>query len=191
MRSAKLSRKTGETSIHVELLLDGTGSSKIKTGIGFFDHMLTSFAKHSGFDLYIDATGDLEVDEHHLVEDTGIVLGQAILKALGDKTGIARFGEARVPMDESLSEVALDLGGRSYMVMNVSFSSGRVGDFNTQMVEHFFESIVEHGKINLHASVYGKNDHHMIESLFKAFACAMHRAVRIEGKGIRSTKGVL
>jgi imidazoleglycerol-phosphate dehydratase len=153
--------------------------------------MLSSFAKHSGFDLNINAKGDLEVDEHHLIEDTGIVLGQVIDKTLGDKNGIARFGEARIPMDESLAEVALDLGGRSYLVLDTEFESQRVGNFSTQMVRHFFESLTQNANMNLHASVYGDNDHHKIEALFKAFAYAMKRAVVVEGEGLRSTKGLL
>ena len=191
MRNAKISRKTKETDIQLELVLDGTGRSDINTGIGFFDHMLTSFARHGNFDLTINATGDLMVDEHHLIEDTGIVLGQAILKAIGDKAGIARFGEARIPMDEALAEVALDLGGRCYVVLNTAFALPRVGEFNTQMVRHFFESLAENAKMNLHADVHGENDHHMIEALFKAFAYALRRAVTVEGKGVKSTKGVL
>jgi imidazoleglycerol-phosphate dehydratase len=191
MRSAKISRKTKETDIRLELALDGTGRSEINTGIGFFDHMLTSFARHGNFDLTINATGDLMVDEHHMIEDTGIVLGQAILKAIGDKSGIARFGEARIPMDEALAEVALDLGGRCYVVLNAGFASPRVGEFNTQMVKHFFESLAENAKMNMHADVRGENDHHMIEALFKAFAYALQRAVTLEGKGVKSTKGVL
>ncbi|HJH29715.1 MAG TPA: imidazoleglycerol-phosphate dehydratase HisB [Methanosarcinaceae archaeon] len=191
MRTAKISRKTSETDIQMKLTLDGIGSSDISTGIGFFDHMLTSFARHGNFDLTIAARGDLIVDEHHLIEDTGIVLGQAITKAIGDKSGIARFGEARIPMDEALADVVLDLGGRSYMVMNAEFGSPRVGEFNTQMVRHFFESLAENAKMNLHATVRGENDHHMIEALFKAFAYALRRAVVVEGDRIKSTKGVL
>jgi imidazoleglycerol-phosphate dehydratase len=191
MREAKISRKTSETDIRIELRLDGTGSSTIDTGIGFFDHMLTAFSKHSGFDLAVSARGDLIVDDHHLIEDTGIVLGQAIAKALEDKTGIARFGEARIPMDEALASVALDIGGRSYLVLEAAFISPKVGEFSTQMVRHFFESIVQHAKINMHASVYGDNDHHKIEALFKAFAYALKRATVIEGKDIKSTKGTL
>ena len=191
MRTAKISRKTSETDIQMKLTLDGTGSSDISTGIGFFDHMLTAFARHGNFDLTIAARGDLIVDEHHLIEDTGIVLGQAITKAIGDKSGIARFGEARIPMDEALADVVLDLGGRSYMVMNAEFGSPRVGEFNTQMVGHFFESLAENAKMNLHATVRGENDHHMIEALFKAFAYALRRAVVVEGDGVKSTKGVL
>ncbi|WP_440953443.1 imidazoleglycerol-phosphate dehydratase HisB [Methanococcoides sp. FTZ1] len=191
MRNAKIERKTKETDIRMELDLDGTGSAKIDTGIGFFDHMLNSFARHGGFDLVIDATGDLIVDEHHLIEDTAIVLGQAIAQAVGDKNGIARFGEARIPMDEALADVVLDIGGRSYLVMNAEFGSPRVGEMNTQLVRHFFESLTENARMNLHATVTGFNDHHKIEALFKAFAYALRRAVKIEGEGIKSTKGVL
>ncbi|MHC1576226.1 MAG: imidazoleglycerol-phosphate dehydratase HisB [Methanosarcinaceae archaeon] len=191
MRKAKISRKTSETDIRMELNLDGSGSSDINTGIGFFDHMLTSFARHGYFDLVINARGDLNVDEHHLIEDVGIVLGQAIKKTLGDKTGIVRFGEARIPMDEALAEVALDLGGRSYLMMNADFSSPRVGEFNTQMVKHFFESLTDNAMMNLHISVKGDNDHHQIEALFKAFAYGLRRAAKIEGKDIKSTKGML
>ncbi len=191
MRTAKISRKTNETDIRMKLTLDGTGSSDISTGIGFFDHMLTSFARHGNFDLTVDAKGDLDVDEHHLIEDTGIVLGQAIAKAVGDKAGIARFGEARIPMDEAMADVVLDLGGRSYLVLDAKFEAPQVGEFNTQMVGHFFESLAENAKMNLHAKVYGENDHHMIEALFKAFAYALRRAVVIEGSDVKSTKGVL
>ncbi len=191
MRTAKISRKTNETDIRMKLTLDGTGSSDISTGIGFFDHMLTSFARHGNFDLTVDAKGDLDVDEHHLIEDTGIVLGQVIAKAVGDKAGIARFGEARIPMDEAMADVVLDLGGRSYLVLDAEFEAPQVGEFNTQMVGHFFESLAENAKMNLHAKVYGENDHHMIEALFKAFAYALRRAVVIEGSDVKSTKGVL
>ncbi len=191
MRTAKISRKTSETDIQMKLTLDGTGSSDISTGIGFFDHMLTSFARHGNFDLTIAARGDLMVDEHHLIEDTGIVLGQAIAKAVGDKAGIARFGEGRIPMDEAMADVVLDLGGRSYLVLDAEFEAPQVGEFNTQMVGHFFESLAENAKMNLHAMVYGENDHHKIEALFKAFAYALRRAVVIEGSDVKSTKGVL
>ncbi len=191
MRSAKVSRKTGETDIRIELNIDGTGDSDIYTGIGFFDHMLTAFSKHGNFDLTVKASGDLVVDDHHLIEDTGIVLGQAFAEALGDKAGIARFGEARIPMDEALASVALDLGGRSYLVLDAEFMSAKVGEFSTQMVRHFFESVIQNSKTNMHASVYGDNDHHKIEALFKAFAYAMRRATVIEGEGIKSTKGTL
>ncbi|KXS44512.1 MAG: imidazoleglycerol-phosphate dehydratase [Methanolobus sp. T82-4] len=191
MRSAEVSRKTGETDIRIELNIDGTGDSDIDTSIGFFDHMLTAFSKHGNFDLTVKASGDLVVDDHHLIEDTGIVLGQAFAEALGDKAGIARFGEARIPMDEALASVALDLGGRSYLVLDAKFMASKVGEFSTQMVRHFFESVIQNSKINMHASVYGDNDHHKIEALFKAFAYALRRATVIEGEGIKSTKGTL
>jgi len=191
MRKANISRKTKETDIQIELNLDGDGISDISTGIGFFDHMLHALSKHGNFDLVVRAEGDLIVDDHHLIEDTGIVLGQAIAQALGNCAGIARFGEARIPMDEALASVALDIGGRSYLILDAAFTSPKVGEFSTQMVKHFFESIVNNAKINMHASVYGDNDHHKIEALFKGFAYALRRAVIVEGGGIKSTKGVL
>lgn len=191
MRKANISRKTSETDINIELELDGKGIADISTGIGFFDHMLTAFTKHGNFNLTVKATGDLIIDDHHLIEDTGIVLGQAIAEALADKSGIARFGEARIPMDEALASVALDLGGRSYLVMDAEFKAQKVGEFSTQMLVHFFEAIAQNSKANMHAHVYGDNDHHKIEALFKAFAYALRRAMVIEGEGIKSTKGVL
>ena len=191
MRKANISRKTSETDINIELELDGKGLADISTGIGFFDHMLTAFTKHGNFNLTVKATGALIVDDHHLIEDTGIVLGQAIAEALADKSGIARFGEARIPMDEALASVALDLGGRSYLVMDAEFKAQKVGEFSTQMLVHFFEAIAQNSKTNMHAHVYGDNDHHKIEALFKAFAYALRRAMVIEGEGIKSTKGVL
>ena len=191
MRKTTISRKTKETDIQMEINLDGSGISDISTGIGFFDHMLHAFSKHGNFDLVVKAEGDLIVDDHHLLEDTGIVLGQAIAQAMGNGAGIARFGEARIPMDEALASVALDMGGRSYLVLDASFTAPKVGEFSTQMVKHFFESVVSNAKINMHADVYGDNDHHKIEALFKAFAYALRRAVVVEGEGIKSTKGVL
>ena len=191
MRTAAISRKTSETNISLEINLDGEGKAEIDTGIGFFDHMLNSFARHSGFDLKVKAEGDLMVDGHHLIEDVGIVLGKALTEALGDKTGIARFGDSRVPMDEALAEVILDIGGRSYHVMDAKFTSPKVGDFSTQMVGHFFESVTNNAAITMHSKVSGHNDHHMIEALFKAFAYAMKTAVSIEGDNIKSTKGCL
>jgi imidazoleglycerol-phosphate dehydratase len=189
MRTGKISRKTKETDIQLELNLDGTGITDISTGIGFFDHMLNSFARHAEFDLKLQAEGDLCVDEHHLIEDIGIVLGKALIEALGDMAGTARFGEARIPMDEALADVALDIGGRSYLVLKADFAAPQVGQFGTQLVRHFFETLASNAKITIHASVYGENDHHKIEALFKAFAYAMKRAVKIEGKNVKSTKG--
>jgi len=191
MRTSKQKRKTRETSIEIKLNLDGSGSADIDTGVAFFDHMLTSMAQHGGLDLTVQAQGDVQVDEHHTIEDVGIVLGSALSKALGDKKGIARFGEARVPMDEALAEVALDLGGRSYLTFDARFMSSKVGDFGTQMTRHFFESLVSNAGINVHMKVEGENDHHKIEALFKAFAVALRRAVVVGGDGVPSTKGVL
>ena len=191
MRTGKISRKTKETDIQLELNLDGTGIADISTGIGFFDHMLNSFARHAEFDIKLRAEGDLYVDEHHLIEDVGIVLGKALVEAIRDMAGTARFGEARIPMDEALADVALDIGGRSYLVLQVDFTAPQVGQFSTQLVRHFFETLASNAKITVHASVYGDNDHHKIEALFKAFAYSMKRAVRIEGKYVKSTKGTL
>ena len=191
MRTGRMSRKTKETDIQLELNLDGTGIADVNTGIGFFDHMLISFAKHAEFDLKVHADGDLYVDEHHLIEDTAIVLGKVLADALGDMAGIARFGEARIPMDEALAEVVLDIGGRSYLVLKAEFAAPRVGQFSTQLVKHFFETFASNAKITIHASVYGDNDHHKIEALFKAFAYAMKRAVKVEGQEVKSTKGLL
>jgi len=191
MRTAKISRKTTETNIELELSMDGNGKSNINTGIGFFNHMLTTFTKHSGFDLALKVEGDLDVDCHHTIEDTGIVLGTAINGALGSKKGIMRFGEARIPMDESLAEVSLDLGGRSYLLIDCEFMSQFVGEFDTQMTVHFFEAVATNAKMTMHAKVYGSNDHHKIEALFKGFAYALKRAVKIDGSEIKSTKGVI
>jgi len=191
MRTGKISRKTKETDIQLELNLDGTGIADISIGIGFFDHILTSFARHAEFDIKIRSEGDLYVDEHHLVEDTGIVLGKALSEALGNMVGIARFGEARIPMDEALADVAVDISGRRYLVLKADFAAPNVGQFNTQLVRHFFDTLASNAKITIHASVYGDNDHHKIEALFKAFAYAMKRAVKIEGKDIKSTKDSL
>ena len=191
MRIGKISRKTKETDIQLELNLDGTGIADISIGIGFFDHMLTSFARHAEFDIKIRSEGDLYVDDHHLVEDMGIVLGKALSEALGNMVGIARFGEARIPMDEALADVAVDISGRRYLVLKADFAAPNVGQFNTQLVRHFFDTLASNAKITIHASVYGDNDHHKIEALFKAFAYAMKRAVKIEGKDIKSTKDTL
>lgn len=190
-RKGSVSRKTKETDITVEINLDGSGKSAIDTGIGFFDHMLDAFSRHSGYDLTVKAVGDLHVDAHHLTEDTGIVIGQAIAEALGDKRGIARFGEARIPMDEALAEVAVDISGRSFLVMKAEFYSPVIGTYSTQMTKHFFESLASAAGINMNMKVEGDNDHHKTEALFKAFAYAMKRATVIEGQEIKSTKGVL
>ncbi len=191
MRESRLTRKTKETDIEVKISLDGTGNADINTGIPFFDHMLNSFAKHGSFDLMIRAEGDLTVDDHHTVEDVGITLGSSIKKALGEKKGIERFGESRIPMDEALASAVIDISGRSYLVFDAALANQNIGGFNPRNTEHFFESLVSNAGINAHMSVTGENDHHKIEALFKAFAMSLKRAVRISGTGVPSTKGVL
>ncbi len=193
MRSAEIARKTGETDIRATLCLDG-GAYEISTGIGFFDHMLEAFAVHGGFGLEMTARGDLEVDCHHTVEDAGIVLGRAIAAALGDKKGVARFGSSLLPMDETLAECALDISGRPYFVWNApeTLQTGSVGGFDCCMAEEFFRAVAMNAGITLHLGVrYGRNAHHIIEALFKAFARALAQASRITGEGILSTKGTL
>ena len=194
MRTAKISRKTKETQISLELNLDGSGKSKIKTPVNFLNHMLENFAKHASFDLTIDAKGDIQVEDHHLVEDIGLCLGEALDTALGDKKGINRMGHAIVPMDESLATVALDLSGRPYAVVVIHFSEfkdAKLGDLTKENVPHFFESFAARAKLNLNLKVDGKNDHHIVEASFKALARALRDAVRVTGKGIPSTKGVI
>jgi len=191
MRESKVSRKTNETDIEIKINLDGSGNTDINTGIAFFDHMLNSFSKHGSFDLTIKARGDLTVDDHHTVEDVGITLGSAIAKALGDKKGIARFADARVPMDEALASAAVDISGRSFLVFNAKFQNPNIGVLTSQNVRHFFESLTTNAGINVHLDATGENDHHKAEALFKAFGIALKRAVRVTGSGIPSTKGVL
>lgn len=193
-READIARKTGETDIRVKLNLDGTGKTKVNTGIGFFNHMLDSFARHGLFDLEVSADGDLDVDSHHTIEDTGIVLGQAIKEAAGDKKGIKRFGECILPMDESLVLCALDLSGRPYLMYNLGFSVPKVGDFDTEMVHEFFYAVSYSAGINLHLKMLdGVNNHHIIEASFKAFAKALDRALEYDKRiaGVLSTKGSL
>ena len=194
-RTAKITRKTRETDITVSLNLDGTGTSKLSTGIGFFDHMLESFAKHSAIDLDVKTVGDLHVDMHHTVEDTGIVIGQAIREALGDFAGITRFGHAYVPMDETLSRAAVDLCKRPYLIWKVQFARDKIGDMDTELFKEFFHALAGNGGMCLHVeNLYGENSHHIIESCFKATARALRAAVtpdaRLAGKAA-STKGVL
>ena len=191
MRESKVSRKTNETDIEIKINLDGSGNTDINTGIAFFDHMLNSFAKHGSFDLTIKARGDLTVDDHHTVEDVGITLGSAIAKALGDKKGIARFADARVPMDEAIASAAVDISGRSFLVFNAKFQNPNIGGLTSQNVQHFFESLTTNAGINAHLEATGENDHHKAEALFKAFGIALKRAVRVTGSSIPSTKGVL
>lgn len=192
MRTAEIKRKTKETDIEVFVKLDGEGKVSINTGIGFFDHMLTAFGVHSGIDLQVDVTGDLYVDGHHTVEDTGIVLGQAFAKALGDKVGIARYGSAFVPMDEALGFCALDISGRPFLVFNAEFNDDRIGEYDTCLTEEFFRAFAFNSGITLHIrKEYGKNDHHVAETIFKAVAHALKEAMEIKGDKILSTKGVL
>ncbi|MCI9362476.1 MAG: imidazoleglycerol-phosphate dehydratase HisB [Hungatella sp.] len=193
-RTAVLERNTSETKIKLVLNLDGTGKADISTGIGFFDHMLSSFARHGFFDLELKVDGDLLVDTHHTVEDTGIVLGKAIRKAVGDKRGIARFGSKMIPMDEALILCALDLGGRPYLVYDLNLDRERVGQMETEMVREFFYAVSYGGEMNLHVKqLSGMNNHHIIEGAFKAFGKALDQAVQIDGRveGVLSTKGTL
>lgn len=191
MRTAEIKRKTKETDISVALDLDG-GNVNIRTGIGFFDHMLTAFAVHGGFGLEVFVEGDLDVDTHHTVEDTGIALGAAFKKALGDMSGINRYGSFYIPMDESLALCALDISNRPFLVFNAEFKEERCGEYETCCTEEFFRAFAVNAGITLHLNVlYGSNSHHEIEALFKAFAHAMKIAVAPFGGGVLSTKGVL
>jgi imidazoleglycerol-phosphate dehydratase len=194
-RTATISRRTGETDITLTLTVDGSGTAELATGIGFLDHMLTLFAKHGLFDISAKAVGDLHVDEHHTAEDVCICLGQALDRALGDRRGIARTAHSFVPMDEALGFVAVDLGGRPYCVVDAVFVTPRVGQLGTDLIAHLFESIAVHARLNLHARIlYGHNDHHKVEALFKAFGRALDAATRIDerlGGAVPSTKGTL
>ena len=194
MRQARIERKTKETEIALELNVDGRGRVDINTGIGFLDHMLTLFASHGLFDLTVHAKGDLHIDEHHTAEDTMICLGKAFDQALGDRRGIVRTAHSYVPMDETLALVAVDLGGRAYSVFEAEFSTPRVGQLGTDLIFHLFESLAIHARMNLHAKVlYGRNDHHKVEGLFKALARAMDAATQIDPRrqDVPSTKGTL
>ncbi|MCI4643309.1 MAG: imidazoleglycerol-phosphate dehydratase HisB [Hyphomonadaceae bacterium] len=194
-RTATLARKTRETDIEVTINLDGTGQSTLSTGIGFFDHMLESFSKHSAIDLNVKTVGDLHVDMHHTVEDTGIVIGQAIKEALGDFAGITRFGHAYVPMDETLSRAAVDLCKRPYLVWKVEFARDKIGEMDTELFKEFFHALAGNGGMCLHVeNLYGENSHHIIESCFKATARALRAAIAPDarlGGGAASTKGSL
>jgi len=194
MRSAKVERKTAETSVAVELNLDGSGAADIKTGIGFFDHMLILLAKHGQMDLTVACQGDLEVDGHHSVEDIGITLGMAFAQALADKKGINRYGFFYLPMDESLGFVALDISGRPFLVYEGGDMAPMIGGYDTQLTEEFLRAFAFNAGITLHAKVlYGTNAHHKVEAIFKALGHALHQAVTIDPsiKGVLSTKGVL
>jgi len=195
MRNASLSRKTRETDIQVEVTLDGSGTSEISTGVGFFDHMLDQIARHSLIDLKIQAKGDLHIDFHHTVEDVGIALGQAIRQALGDMKGITRYADVHLPMDETLTRVAMDISGRAFLVFRTEFHTPRIGDFDTQLVREFFQAFAMNAGLTLHVeTLYGINDHHISESCFKGLARALRIAVSIDERQsgrVPSTKGTL
>lgn len=194
-RSASISRKTNETAISVSVNLDGTGTSRISTGIGFFDHMLEQLSRHSLIDMEIEAKGDLHIDDHHTVEDTGIAIGQAISKALGDRKGIARYASIDLAMDETMTKAAVDLSGRPFLVWNVAFSAPKVGTFDTELVREFFQALAQHGGITLHIlNHYGANNHHIAETCFKAVARVLRSACEIDPRQqsrVPSTKGTL
>jgi imidazoleglycerol-phosphate dehydratase len=193
-RQARIERQTAETEISVELNLDGGGAAQVNTGVGFFDHMLTLLAKHAAFDLTVEAKGDLQVDQHHTVEDTGIAFGQALRQALGDKSGIRRYGHFTLPMEETLVSSALDLSGRYFFVFNVAFSSPKIGDFDSELVEDFWQAVAANALCNLHLILHhGRNNHHISEAVFKATARALRVAVELDSRmpGVPSTKGTL
>ena len=195
MRRAEISRKTTETGISVAVVLDGSGAGEIATGIGFFDHMLDQLARHSLIDMRVQAEGDLHIDDHHTVEDTGIALGQALAQALGDKAGIRRYGACHLPMDDAQVRCALDLSGRPFLVWNVAFPGAKIGSFDTELVREFFQAFATHGGITLHVDLlHGVNSHHIAEAAFKALAQALRMAVEPDPRragGVPSTKGTL
>jgi len=191
-RKSKITRKTKETDISVQINLDGEGRYEIDSSIGFLDHMLSHLSKHSKIDLTLKAKGDLEVDQHHTVEDVAICLGEALIEALGDKKGIGRYGNSSVPMEDALANVAVDLSGRPFCVYNVQYRTEKVGDFDVECFEELLRSFSNHGKFNLHITVpHGTNSHHIAEAIFKALGQALGQAVKITGKDIPSTKGTL
>ncbi|WP_299328966.1 imidazoleglycerol-phosphate dehydratase HisB [Parasphingopyxis sp.] len=195
MRSATITRKTGETDIAVEINLDGTGAYTVSTGIGFLDHMIEQLSRHSLIDIDLKVDGDLHVDQHHTTEDSALALGEAVAKALGDKAGIRRYGSAYSPMDETLSRVALDISGRPFLVWKSGFSQERLGEMDTELIQHWFHSFAQSAGITLHIeTLYGENNHHICESLFKGLARALRDAGEIDprkGGAIPSTKGTL
>lgn len=195
MRTARIARKTHETDILVELDLDGSGQYEVATGIGFLDHMIEQFSRHSAIDLVCKVAGDLHVDQHHTTEDSAIAIGQALSQALGDKKGIVRYGSAYSPMDETLARVALDLSGRPYLVWKAGFTQPRLGEMDTELIEHWFHSVAQAAGITLHvALLYGQNNHHICESIFKGFARALRQAVSLDprrAEAVPSTKGSL
>src|SRR5688572_33137436 len=193
-RTAKIERSTRETQIRLELNLDGSGTGSWQTGVGFLDHMLELFTRHGAFDLKVEAKGDLQVDQHHTVEDVGICLGQAVKQALGDKAGIRRYGHFTLPMEETLATTAIDLSGRYYLVFNAKFTSPKIGDFDSELVEDFFQAFAANALCNLHVLVHhGRNSHHVAEAIFKSAARALRMAVETDARmtGVPSTKGTL
>jgi imidazoleglycerol-phosphate dehydratase len=191
-RTAKIQRKTKETDVSLELNLDGLGKYEIDSGIGFLDHMLTHLSKHSKIDLTVKAKGDLKTDAHHTVEDIGICLGQALVEALGDKKGIARYGHSSVPMEETIANVSVDLSGRPSCIYNVEYRTDKIGDFDVQCLEEMLRSFSNTGKFNLHINIpYGTNSHHIAEAIFKGLGQALGAAVKIVGTDVPSTKGTL
>jgi imidazoleglycerol-phosphate dehydratase len=195
MRSASVSRRTAETDVNLSIALDGTGKAEISTGVGFLDHMLELFARHGLFDLTVKVTGDLHVDQHHTTEDTGIALGQAILQALGDKKGITRYADIHLPMDETLTRVAVDISGRPFLVFRTEFPTEKIGVFDTELVREFYQAFAINAGLTLHVeTLYGQNSHHIAESCFKGLARALRQAVAVdpreEGR-VPSTKGTL
>jgi imidazoleglycerol-phosphate dehydratase len=193
-RTARIDRTTRETQVRLELNLDGSGAGSWQTGVGFLDHMLELFARHGALDLTVEAKGDLQVDQHHTVEDVGICLGQAVKQALGDKAGIRRYGHFTLPMEETLCTTAIDLSGRYYLVFNVQFGSAKIGEFDTELVEDFFQAFAANALCNLHVLAhYGRNSHHVAEAIFKSAARALRMAVEVDPRmtGVPSTKGVL
>jgi imidazoleglycerol-phosphate dehydratase len=195
MRTAKIVRNTTETKIHIEVNLDGTGTYDISTGIGFLDHMVEQFSRHSLIDVVMKIDGDLHIDQHHTTEDSAIALGQALSEAMGDKAGIGRYGNVYSPMDETLSRVALDISGRPYLVWRAGFSQEKLGEWDTELIEHWFHSVAQAAGITLHIElIYGQNNHHICESIYKGFARAMRSAVELDprkGNAVPSTKGQL
>ena len=195
MRTGSIHRKTNETSIDVDVNLDGTGIYSVSTGIGFLDHMLEQLSRHSLIDLTVKAVGDLHIDQHHTTEDTGLAIGEAIAQALGDKRGIVRYGLAYAPMDETLTRVALDISGRPYFIWKAAFTTPRLGEWDTELIEHWFHSFAQTADLTLHVEcLYGQNNHHIVESCYKALARALRQAVEIDPRksdSIPSTKGTL
>ncbi len=194
MRNGAVTRETKETQISIGIDLDGSGKYQVETPFAFLNHMLSAFAKHGYFDLTVKAKGDVEIDDHHTVEDIGIVLGEALAKAWGEKKGIRRFGHASIPLDEALAEVTVDLSGRPYLVFHVEMPKKKIKEFDTDLIEHFFRAVVDQCKINLHINLrYGKDPHHILEAIFKGFGRALDEATQVDPrlKGVASTKGKL